>query len=105
MSSGSFYDFRSALLAFESGWDRDRYDAGQITDAQLTQWVGGPVSDFYDGYSSWGQLSVSEWEAMAYRSMNSYGKLFLDLTEFIDLAIENGVSGNPPIERHGVWAN
>lgn len=73
MSSGSFYDFRSALLAFESGWDRDRYDAGQITDAQLTQWVGGPVSDFYDAYSSWGQLSDSEWEAMAYRSMNSYG--------------------------------
>ncbi|MFV1464547.1 MULTISPECIES: calcium-binding protein [unclassified Phaeobacter] len=73
MPNGSFNDFRNALLAFESGWDRDRYNAGQISDAQLTQWVGAPVSSFYPGLSSWGQLSDTQWRDMAYHSTNSLG--------------------------------
>ena len=36
----SFEDFLSALLAFESGWDRDRYNDGVIQDWQLDQWGG-----------------------------------------------------------------
>ena len=70
---GTFEDFMAALLAFESGWDRDRYTAGVIQDWQLDQWAGGPVQDHYPGYSSWSELSDAEWEAMAYRSMNSLG--------------------------------
>ena len=40
MSNGTYEDFRNALRAFESGWDRDRYDAGIIQDWQLDQWAG-----------------------------------------------------------------
>ncbi|MCA0906991.1 hypothetical protein LCM27_11370 [Ruegeria marisrubri] len=73
MSNGTFTDFLSALLAFESGWDRDRYDSGVIQDWQLNSWAGGTVTDFFPGYSSWGDLSDEEWQTMAYRSMNSLG--------------------------------
>jgi hypothetical protein len=65
--------FLSALLAFESGWDRDRYEAGTIQDWQLTKWAGGPVTTYYPQYSSWSQLTDEEWEAMAYRSTNALG--------------------------------
>jgi len=68
-----FEDFLSSLLAFESGWDRDRYDSGVIQDWQLDSWAGGPVQLFYPQYSSWGDLSAAEWETMAYKSMNSLG--------------------------------
>ncbi|WP_422051010.1 hypothetical protein [Shimia sp.] len=73
MSNGTFSEFLSALLAFESGWDRDRYETGVIQDWQLDTWAGGPVTDFFPVYNSWGDLSDSEWEAMAYRSTNSLG--------------------------------
>ena len=73
MSKGTFTDFLSALLAFESGWDRDRYDSGIIQDWQLDAWAGGPVTDFFPDYDSWSDLSDSEWETMSYRSMNSLG--------------------------------
>ena len=69
----TFSDFLSSLLAFESGWDRPRYDAGIITDWQLDSWAGGSVEEFFPTYTSWSQLTDSEWETMAYRSMNSYG--------------------------------
>ncbi len=65
--------FLSALLAFESGWDRDRYEAGTIQDWQLTEWAGGPVETYYPRYSSWSELTDEEWEAMAYRSTNALG--------------------------------
>ncbi|WP_421723385.1 hypothetical protein [Bauldia sp.] len=71
--NGTFDDFLAGLLAFESGWDRPRYEAGIIQDWQLTQWAGGPVTDFFPQYTSWSQLSDAEWEVMAYRSMNSFG--------------------------------
>ncbi|WP_424975639.1 hypothetical protein [Dinoroseobacter sp. S124A] len=73
MSKGTYEEFRDALRAFESGWDRDRYDNGIIIDAQLDQWAGGPVTEFYPGYSSWGDLTDAEWDAMSYRSTNSLG--------------------------------
>lgn len=73
MPDGTFTQFLSALLAFESGWDRDRYDSGVIQDWQLDTWAQGSVTDFFPGYGSWGDLSDSEWEAMAYRSTNSLG--------------------------------
>ena len=69
----TFSDFLSALLAFESGWDRPRYDAGIIADWQLDSWAGGSVEEFFPSYTSWSQLSDSEWETMAYRSVNSLG--------------------------------
>jgi len=61
------------MRAFESGWDRVRYDQGIIQDWQLDQWAGGPVEQFFPSYSSWSQLSDAEWDAMSYRSMNSFG--------------------------------
>ncbi|MEL6267024.1 MAG: 1,4-beta-glucanase, partial [Pseudomonadota bacterium] len=73
MSKGSYEAFRDALRAFESGWDRERYDAGIIQDWQLDQWAGGPVGEFYPQYTSWGALTEAEWDAMSYRSMNSLG--------------------------------
>ncbi len=73
MPQGSFQDFLDAMRAFESGWDRDRYETGRITDTQLTQWAGGPVQSFYPQYTSWGQLSDSEWKAMSYTSTNALG--------------------------------
>ncbi len=71
--SGTYEDFLDALLAFESGWDRDRYEAGVIADWQLDEWAGGTVTDFYPQYTSWGDLSDAEWEVMSYRSTNSLG--------------------------------
>jgi hypothetical protein len=73
MSKGTYNDFRNALRAFESGWDRERYNAGQIVDSQLNQWAGGPVTKFYPKYSSWGQLSDAEWDTMSYKSTNTLG--------------------------------
>ncbi|MEO9779827.1 MAG: hypothetical protein ABJH07_24645 [Sedimentitalea sp.] len=73
MPSGTFSDFLDALLAFESGWDRERYENGTIQDWQLTQWAGGPVTDFYPTYSRWNDLNDAEWETMAYQSTNSLG--------------------------------
>ncbi len=73
MPGQTYQDFLDALRAFESGWDRDRYDAGRITDAQLTQWAGGPVGDFFPNYNSWGDLTDAEWKAMSYTSTNTLG--------------------------------
>lgn len=73
MPAGTYRDFRDALRAFESGWDRQRYAAGNIVDAQLDQWAGGPVTAFYPAYDSWSDLSDAEWTAMSYRSTNSLG--------------------------------
>lgn len=70
---GTFEDFLAALLAFESGWDRDRYNAGIIQDWQLDQWAGGGVETRFPQYTSWSQLTDAEWETMAYQSMNSLG--------------------------------
>ena len=103
MEKGTYDDFLDALLAFESGWDRDRYDAGIIVDWQLDQWAGGPVSDHFPGYSSWSQLSDAEWESMAYRSMNSLGfvgyqfgeALLIDLGYYQDdVFYGNGAASN-----------
>jgi hypothetical protein len=69
----TYQDFRDAMRAFESGWDRDRYEAGIIVDWQLDEWAGGPVTEFYPQYSSWGDLADAEWDAMSYRSTNSLG--------------------------------
>lgn len=71
--ASTFEDFLSALLAFESGWDRERYDAGIIADWQLDTWAGGTVETFFPTYSSWSDLTDAEWETMAYRSMNTLG--------------------------------
>jgi len=73
MDRGTFTDFRDALRAFESGWDRDRYNAGVIQDHQLDQWAGGTVQSIFPHYSSWSQLSDAEWETMSYRSTNILG--------------------------------
>lgn len=73
MPTGTFSNFLDALLAFESGWDRERYDDGIIQDWQLTQWAGGPVTEFFPDYSSWNDLNDTEWETMAYQSTNSLG--------------------------------
>ena len=73
MSAGTFEDFRDALRAFESGWDRERYDAGIIVDAQLNQWAGGTVEQFFPDYTSWSELTDAEWDVMSYRSLNSLG--------------------------------
>ena len=103
MSNGTFTDFLSALLAFESGWDRERYNSGVIQDWQLDAWAGGPVTDFFPAYSSWGDLSDSEWETMAYRSTNSLGfvgfqfgeALLIDLGYYDDdLFYGNGAATN-----------
>ncbi|KAI5799200.1 hypothetical protein DFH27DRAFT_559967 [Peziza echinospora] len=69
----TFTCFLSSLLAFESGWDRDSYNSGHIQTSQLNEWARGPVSAFYPNYTSWSDLTPQEWEAMAYRSMNSLG--------------------------------
>jgi len=72
-TNGAFGDFLAALLAFESGWDRERYETGEIADWQLDSWAGGAVGDYFPDYASWGDLTDAEWEAMAYRSTNSLG--------------------------------
>ncbi|MEM1361385.1 MAG: hypothetical protein AAGF94_06660 [Pseudomonadota bacterium] len=108
MSKGTYIEFRDALRAFESGWDRDRYDAGIIQDWQLNAWAGTPgnpasVTDFFPGYSSWGDLTDAEWDAMSYRSMNSIGfvgyqfgeALLIDLGYYQDdFFYGNGASTN-----------
>lgn len=71
--TGTFEDFLAALLAFTSGWDRERYNAGGLEDRQLDQSAGGSVSSFFPSYSSWSELSPAEWKAMACRSVNSLG--------------------------------
>ncbi|WP_293574547.1 calcium-binding protein [Phaeobacter sp.] len=109
MPVGSYDDFRGALLAFESGWDRERYDAGQIVDAQLTQWAGGSVGTFFPGYSNWGQLDDQQWEAMAYRSMNSLGFVGYQFGEalLIDLGYYQDdfyyIGGDTRNRWDGVW--
>ncbi len=103
MSNGTYEVFRDALRAFESGWDRDRYDAGRIQDWQLNQWAGGEVTDFFPGYSSWSDLSDDEWDTMSYRSMNSLGfvgyqfgeALLIDLGYYTDdVYYGNGAATN-----------
>ncbi|MEM1129486.1 MAG: hypothetical protein AAGH83_03090 [Pseudomonadota bacterium] len=103
MSNGSFEDFRDALRAFESGWDRDRYEAGIIADWQLNQWAGGTVNAFFPNYTSWGDLTAAEWDAMSYRSTNSLGfvgyqfgeALLIDLGYYDDdLYYGNGAATN-----------
>ncbi len=103
MSNGTYEEFRDALRAFESGWDRERYDAGVIQDWQLNQWAGGTVADFYPNYSSWSDLSSDEWDAMSYRSMNSLGfvgyqfgeALLIDLGYYTDdVYYGNGAASN-----------
>ncbi|PHO03759.1 hypothetical protein CSC82_09235 [Rhodobacteraceae bacterium 4F10] len=109
MTKGTFEDFRDAMRAFESGWDKDRYESGNIQDWQLDEWAGGTVTDFYPGYSSWGDLTPDEWDAMSYRSMNSLGfvgyqfgeALLIDLGYYDDdVFYGNGASTNT---WDGVW--
>ncbi|MEM8552002.1 MAG: hypothetical protein AAGF45_06440 [Pseudomonadota bacterium] len=103
MSNGTFNAFLDALLAFESGWDRERYEAGIIADWQLDQWAGGPVANFFPQYDSWSNLSDTEWDTMAYRSMNTLGfvgyqfgeALLIDLGYYDDtLYYGNGAASN-----------
>ncbi|WP_372572754.1 hypothetical protein [Ruegeria jejuensis] len=103
MTSGSYSEFRDALRDFESGWDRDRYEAGTIADWQLDQWADGSVTDFFPTHSRWGDLSDDEWQAMSYRSMNSLGfvgyqfgeALLIDLGYYQDdLFYGNGAATN-----------
>ena len=103
MTKGSYSDFRDALLAFESGWDLERYNAGVIQDWQLDQWAGGTVSEIFPQYTSWSQLSESEWSSMAYSSTNSLGfvgyqfgeALLIDLGYYQDdFYYGNGASSN-----------
>jgi hypothetical protein len=99
----TFQDFLNDLRAFESGWDRDRYDSGRITDAQLTQWAGGTVQSVFPKYSSWGDLTDSEWKEMSYASTNSLGfvgyqfgeALLIDLGYYDDdVFFGNGAAAN-----------
>lgn len=66
MSRGSFDDFLDSMRAFESGVDYDRFKSGQISEAQIRQWVG---ENNWQAYQS-GDLT---WEQMQYKSMNSLG--------------------------------
>lgn len=115
MTKGSYSDFRDALRAFESGWDRERYEAGVIADWQLDQWAGGTVADYFSGYATWGDLTDDEWNAMSYRSMNSLGfvgyqfgeALLIDLDYYNDTVFYgNGAASNTWdgqwIGKHGV---
>ncbi|MEM9240289.1 MAG: hypothetical protein AAGB07_09955 [Pseudomonadota bacterium] len=103
MSNGTYEEFRDALRAFESGWDRERYDAGVIQDWQLNQWAGAEVTEFFPGYSSWSDLSSAEWDVMSYRSMNALGfvgyqfgeALLIDLGYYTDdVYYGNGAASN-----------
>ncbi|MEO9650346.1 MAG: hypothetical protein ABJ360_04535 [Roseobacter sp.] len=73
MSNGTFQDFLDAMRAFESGWDSARYATGNIIDAQLNEWAGGVVTDFYPNLTSWGDMTDAQWDEMSYRSENSLG--------------------------------
>lgn len=85
MSNGTFTDFLDALRAFESGVDYDRYLSGQITEAQIRNWVG---DDNWNAYQA-GELS---WRDMQYTSVNSLGfvgyqfgePLLIDLGYYLD---------------------
>lgn len=99
----TFEEFLGALLAFESGWDRERYDTGEIQDGQLDQWANGTVQYLFPQYSSWSDLTADEWEMMAYRSLNSFGfvgyqfgeALLIDLGYYDDdLYYGNGAATN-----------
>ncbi len=101
--AGTFEDFLDALLAFESGWDRERYNSGVIVDWQLDQWAGGSVETIFPQYSSWSQLTDQQWESMAYKSMNTLGfvgyqfgeALLIDLGYYDDdVFYGNGASTN-----------
>ena len=103
MEENSFEDFLDALRAFESGWDRPRYEAGIIAEWQLNQWGGGTATEFFPQYSSWGELTDAEWEAMSYRSMNTLGfvgyqfgeALLIDLGYYDDdVFYGNGAASN-----------
>jgi len=103
MSAGTFDDFLDALRAYESGWDRDRYETGEIQDWQLDQWAGGTVDEFFPQYTSWSQLTDEEWDVMSYRSLNSLGfvgyqfgeALLIDLGYYDDdFYYGNGASSN-----------
>ncbi|MBG6202113.1 hypothetical protein IWQ48_003256 [Labrenzia sp. EL_13] len=106
---GTFEEFLSAMLAYESGWDRERFNAGIIQNWQLDQWAGGTVDSFFPQYSSWGDLTNAEWESMAYRSLNSFGfvgyqfgeALLIDLGYYDDSSYYgNGSSSNT---WDGIW--
>ena len=103
MNAGTFEEFRDALRAFESGWDRERYEAGVIQDWQLDQWACGPVEQFHPDYASWSELTDAQWDVMSYRSMNSLGfvgyqfgeALLIDLGYYDDdLYYGNGAASN-----------
>ena len=103
MSAGTFDDFLDALRAFESGWDRPRYETGEIQDWQLDQWAGGTVDEFFPEYSSWSELTDEQWDVMSYRSLNSLGfvgyqfgeALLIDLGYYDDdFYYGNGASSN-----------
>lgn len=42
-------------------------------DAQLNQWAGGTVSDFFPKHDSWGDLTDAQWKQMSYASTNTLG--------------------------------
>lgn len=103
MDRGTFTEFRDALRAFESGWDRARYNAGTISDQQLDQWGGGTVQSLFPSYTSWSQLTDAEWDAMSYRSTNVLGfvgyqfgeALLIDLGYYDDdVFYGNGAASN-----------
>lgn len=71
MNHGNHRDFRDALLACESGWDRARHAAGDITDGQLDAWAGGQVEAFHSQHDALERPARGAVDAMSYRSMNS----------------------------------
>ncbi|WP_208978663.1 hypothetical protein [Pseudovibrio denitrificans] len=103
---GTYDEFRDALRAFESGWDRERYNDGRIQDWQLNEWAGGPVQDFFPEYDSWGDLNDDQWSAMSYRSMNSLGFVGYQFGEalLIDLGYydDDVFYGNGAAPTHGM---
>jgi len=109
LSDTTYENFLDELRAFESGWDRDRYESGRIVDSQLDQWAGGTVQEFFPQYSSWGDLTEAEWRAMSYTSTNSLGfvgyqfgeALLIDLGYYDDdVFFGNGAAANT---WDGVW--
>ncbi|MEP5730684.1 MAG: hypothetical protein ABJL67_15085 [Sulfitobacter sp.] len=72
-SNGSYQDFLDSLRDFESGWDRERYNNGQISEEQLNTWAGGTANELFPQYNVWGDLNDNEWKAMSYTSMNTLG--------------------------------
>jgi hypothetical protein len=103
--------FLAALLALESGWDRDRYNAGAIQDWQLTQWAGGSVGTFYPNHKKWSELTDAEWQDMSYRSTNSLGfvgyqfgeAMLIDLGYYKDDVYYGGGSGQASNTWDGTW--